>query len=82
MECELPISYYINNIGVEHTNLKRSEVTRLVTKALESSMGDKQCSERVRQEVKHSAFAELDEQSSLASRTVIQSEGPCSLDKD
>jgi putative transposase len=73
---------YENNIGMEHTNLKRSEVTRLVTKALESSMGDKQCSERVRQEVKHSAFAELDEQSSLASRTVIQSEGPCSSDKD
>ena len=64
------------------TNLKRSEVARLVTKALESFMEDKQCSERVRQEVKHSAKAELDEQSSPTSRTVIQSEGPCPLDKD
>ena len=64
------------------TNLKRSEVARLVTKALESSMGDKQCSERVRQEVKHSAKAELDEQSSPTSRTVIQSEGPYSSGKD
>ena len=64
------------------TNLKRSEVARLVTKALESFMEDKQCSERVRQEVKHSAFAELDEQSNLTSRTVIQSEGPYSSGKD